>query len=669
MTFAAVRFRLVTLPALLAASWSLLACGSDSAPPSPAPAAVEGFSRAVLTRDAKNPLALALTPDGDVYYVERTGELRLYQARSGRVLEAAKLEVETAYENGLLGLVLDPAFADNRHLYLYYSAPLDPSITSGPPGRNLLVRFTARADGSLDPESRLELLSVPSERRCCHEGGSLAFAADGTLLLSTGDNTNPFESQGAAPIDGRPGRERLDARRTSGNPFDLRGKILRLEPDGGVPPGNLFPPDGSLGRPEIYVMGVRNPFRIAADPREQRLFFGDVGPDAENDGARGPRGYDEINLATAPGDYGWPRCIGENLPYADFDFETGTSNGSFDCDDKAPALLAYDYTTASYAALGTGYSADGVFLGRTAIAGAVYRSSAAATSRLPARFEGALLMADWARNLLAAVTVTPEHELSGVERLVASEDFRRPIDIEVGADGALYVLEYGSDFWGDNPDARLSRLEYGALDALAPVAELEASPAVGPAPLTVELSATGSRAAAPGATVVDFGWDLDADGNADAHGERLTHTFEESGEYDVGLTVTADNGVQSRPVSLRIVVGNAAPSVRILAPLRGASLSLSRPILLIGEASDPEDGVAACDELSWNISLVHASHAHPLGSVRGCEASFTADAADHANETGHLSYAVELVYTDHGGANGEPPLTGRQGLHFEVVAP
>jgi glucose/arabinose dehydrogenase len=330
------------------------------------------FTRITLSDTLQNPLAIAVRPDGGVYSIERTGQVRLWDGATGIERSALTLEVDTGYENGLLGLALDPEFTDTGYVYLYASAPRDESTTeSGPPGRNVLSRYTANADGSLEPESRTELFVVPSERRCCHEGGQLAFAADGTLLLSTGDNTNPFESQGTAPLDARPGREVFNSRRTAQNPFDPRGKILRFTRDGGVPEGNLFS-DPEQGLPEIYVMGVRNPFRIAPDPRVQRLFFGDVGPDAEIDAPRGPRGLDEINLVTAPGNFGWPLCIGQNQAYADFDFVNNAPGPNFDCADKVPALFAYDYATPSIPALGIGYLPDGTLSGRTAIAGAVY---------------------------------------------------------------------------------------------------------------------------------------------------------------------------------------------------------------------------------------------------------------------------------------------------------
>ncbi len=179
------------------------------------------------------------------------------------------------------------------------------------------------------------LLSIPLIRECCHSGGSLEFGKDGLLYIGVGDNTNPFESDGFAPIDERVGRHLFDAQRSAANTDDLRGKILRIQPEAdgtySIPKGNLFPLGTENCRPEIYIMGCRNPFRFSIDAKTNFLYWGDVGPDApETDTLRGPMGMGEFNQAREPGFFGWPYSRGNNQMYHDYDFKTEVSSGLFD---------------------------------------------------------------------------------------------------------------------------------------------------------------------------------------------------------------------------------------------------------------------------------------------------------------------------------------------------
>ncbi len=630
------------------------------------------WSRIVVSREARNPLALAVAPDGRAFYVERTGEVFAWSPLTGRTTLAARLDVDTDFENGLLGITLDPAFASNGWVYLYHATPVsDPPPASGPPGRNVLSRFVVRADSTIDLASRIDLLAVPSERQCCHEGGSLAFGPDGSLFLSTGDNTNPFESEGAAPLDERPGKERWNSQRTAQNPFDLRGKILRIKPDGSIPAGNLFPADGSLGRPEIYTMGSRNPFRIAVDRVTGRLYWGEVGPDAVIDTPRGPRGYDEINYADAPGNYGWPYCIADNQPYADYDFATSSVTGAFSCDGYRPALIFYDYLNIKYPALGNALSSEGAasLTGRTAIAGTVYRTpSPDAPYALPAPYADTLLMSDWTRDVLAGVEVAPDGGLAAIRRLLPWERFLRPIDMEVGPDGALYVLEYGTGYAGDNPDARLSRIEHSAVGRLKPVAVVNASTTAGQAPLEVTFSAAGSRTPGQGDRLARYDWDVDGDGRADGHGPTFRRTFTRDGVYTVSLVVVADSGERSIPAVVDVIVGNSPPVVTIVSPADESQIVSGTTVTLRGRAVDAEDGEAACARLAWDIRLGHNAHSHPLSTQVGCQTNLFADFGNHGDAL-NLFYVVELSYTDDGGDSGEPPLTGRQSIRLRLVRP
>lgn len=630
------------------------------------------YNRIILTDELANPMHMAVAPDGRVLMVERTGELKVWSPTTGRVTLAAWLDVDTAFENGLLGVVLDPQFAENRFVYLYLSEPVpDPAPATGPPGENILARFVLGDDNLLDLDSRLDLLRVPSERQQSHEGGGMAIGPDGTLYVSTGDNTDPFASDGFAPLDERPGRERFNSQRTAGNAFDLRGKILRINRDGSIPAGNLFPADGSQGRPEIYVMGCRNPFRIAVDPLTGRLAWGDVGPDALADSFRGPRGYDEINVADQPGNYGWPHCIADRQAYADFDFASGTAGPRFDCSATQPATLFYDYLTTSYLPLGNALDPEGRpsvpgigITGRLAIAGTFSRVPPQAPFALPAPFRDALLMTEWSRDIIAALDVAEDGTLRSIERFLPSEAFFRPIDLEIGPDGALYVLEYGSGYAGDNSDARLSRVEYSATGALSPVAVAHASATFGTAPLAVTFSAAGSRAPGAGDAVVAYEWDFDSDGTVDSRDAATAHTYSAAGGYTASLTVVGRSGRRSLPNTVSIVVGNRPAQVTILSPADGVLVAPGAEVELRGEAVDPDTGPVPCEDLSWDVRLGHNAHSHPLAEGTGCELTFVARRGEHPAGT-EIFFVAELRHVDRGNGT-QVPLIGRASIRINL---
>ena len=159
-------------------------------------------------------------------------------------------------------------------------------------------------------------------------GGSISFDSTGDLYIGTGDDVDPFGQggNGYAPLDQRY-PQRYDARNTAANTNDLRGKILRIHPlanAAGAPasapptrsrPGTCSRPARRSTKPEIFAMGFRNPFTVAADPAHPgTVVVGEYGPDAgANSATRGPAGVIEWNRVTKPGFFGWPLCVGRQL--------------------------------------------------------------------------------------------------------------------------------------------------------------------------------------------------------------------------------------------------------------------------------------------------------------------------------------------------------------------
>jgi cytochrome c len=300
---------------------------------------------------------------------------------------------------------------------------------------------------------------------------------DGDLYISVGDNTNPYESDGFAPLDERPGRSPWDSQKSASNANDLRGKILRVHPeiDGTytIPAGNLFPPGTPLTRPEIYVMGCRNPFRMAVDQATGWLYWGEVGPDAPADIAtRGPKGYDEWNQARTAGNYGWPYFIANNKAYIDYDFDTGLSATAFNpaapindspnntgptnLPPAQPAWLWYPYdNSVEFPELnGSG--------GLTAMGGPVYQYStnAPAKTRLPPYFDQTLFVWEWSRGYLKEIKIDDDGSPLKINPFLPTFQFLRPIDLKIGPDGVLYLIEWGSNSSGSNTDAKIERIDY-----------------------------------------------------------------------------------------------------------------------------------------------------------------------------------------------------------------
>src|SRR5688572_17742724 len=402
------------------------------------------FDKVTLDDNTENPMELTVAPDGTVYYIELAGRVKMYDPVARSVRTIGTIPVHRGNENGLLGITLDPDFETNRWLYLFYSAPT--------PEEQHVSRFTVAADGTLDMSSEKILLRIPHQRIiCCHSSGSLTFGPDGNLYISVGDDTQHAESQGYNPIDDRLANEpgtnpdadhARDARRSSGNTNDLRGKVLRItpQPDGTytIPAGNLFGLGGKYPgvegqtRPEIYTMGHRNPFRIQVDQETGWLYNGEVGPDAGGENAnRGPRGYDELNQIREAGNMGWPYCIADNKAYSNWDFATLTHSGFFNCsgtggvndgplNDSAwntgkantppttGALLWWPYTPHANAP-NFPWNTPPLQIpggpGRTAIAGPIYHfdSNNPADTKFPAWFDDKVFFADWSRDWISTL--------------------------------------------------------------------------------------------------------------------------------------------------------------------------------------------------------------------------------------------------------------------------
>ncbi len=532
----------------------------------------------LITGVLDEPMEMTILPNLDILITERKGQIMHYDHLTKKVKQVGFINsyFHTLHnksvnaEEGVLGLQADPDFAKNHYIYIYY-APVDTSV-------NQLSRFTF-VNGKVDPKSEKVILQVHTMREiCCHTGGSIAFGKDHNLFLSVGDNTTPFDEPNLpkkapntysfSPLDDRPGHEQYDDRRGSGNTNDLRGKILRIKikPDGtyDIPEGNLFPVGTAKTRPEIYIMGDRNPYRISFDKKTGFLYWGEVGPDANKDSlaTHGPRGYDEVNQARKAGNFGYPYFVGNNFPYREYDYATGkvgdafdpahpvnhsrNNTGLVDLPPAQPAFIWYPYDRSpDFWELGTG--------GRSAMAGPVFHSDMFAKPGLPAYYNGKLFIYDWIRNWIMAVEMLPNGDYTGLEPFMGHTKFSAPIDMELGPDGKLYVLEYGNGWFTKNPDAGLSRIDYNPGNRAPEIASISSNKMLGALPLTVTLNVD---AIDPEHDKMTYTWNLGNGVKKITTTPKLTYTYTKNGNYNVSVSVKDSKNAAGKSNSIRIAAGS-----------------------------------------------------------------------------------------------------------------
>lgn len=372
------------------------------------------------------PLKMALDGDAsgnvDVYWVERVGDVKRYSAVSKKIDLLGTLDADSKYESGLSGIALDPGFKTNNWIYFYYASGNQTKFSFR------VSRFTLnKTTSALDMASEKIMLDIPAGYSKQHTGGALRFDGAGDLWITVGEN------QGG--LDG------------PANTNDLRGKILHIHPtpDGAytIPSGNLFPPGTPKTKPEIFVMGCRNPYTLSIDPLRKGIAWGDVGPDHQLD-------HEEHNFTTTPGFYGWPLFAGQNLPLM-----TGynaaapvvVNSGVSPLPPATPAIYTYHQSAAM----------TGPFY--------YYDQNSPSKIKLPPHLNGTWFVSDFDANWIEGVTLDAKGQsIVKKERLwttIFGSTVKLPIDMQIGPDGAFYVIAYSGGSWfAADAGTSIVRIEY-----------------------------------------------------------------------------------------------------------------------------------------------------------------------------------------------------------------
>ncbi len=473
-------------------------------------------------------------PDGgvDIWFVERHGKVKRYEAASRTVSVVGSLDVYSDSparaaqtgdtETGLDGIVLDPAFAANHWLYLYYSAWAKPEFR--------VSRFTVNA-GKLDMQSEKILLAIPEGRiykgaALVLPGGALAFDPSGDLWIAVGADSK------LAPSVSETDRI-ASAEASASDMADLRGSLLRIHPDNSekgysVPAGNLgaywserFAAQGEADLakeyadpakvlPEIYVKGTRNPYSLSVDPVKRWAAWGDFGPN----GYSGQK-VEELDLAAHPSFAGYPYWSGRNY------FLLQGVGSQWNAMDPAAPVNASKWNTGprrlppAEPALYAYAAASGAFVeGNHPVTGPIYRYPGALASdvKFPPHFEGSWFTVDFASPGLRVFQIGEDgSSLSDSLAFLPDLKFERPLDLKQGPDGALYVVDYGNVWHGTSSNAAIGRIEYTG--TCRPVRAGAARATVPPQPHAITISGDQLRFGAVGQA-----WELRI---GDLHGREV----------------------------------------------------------------------------------------------------------------------------------------------------
>lgn len=540
-----------------------------------------GFVRSIVTAALGPATCMSATPDGRLFLGEHTGAIRVVDA-AGTLLGPPLITLSLAQSQqaqGLLGMTLDPGFATNGFLYVYYTS-------QGAEPANRVSRFTV-VGNTASPASEFVVWQNASPAGEDHLGGSLRVGNDGFLYIATGDN---FVSD------------------TSRDLTLEHGKLLRVALDGQVPVDNPFLAiPGAV--PTLWARGLRNPFRMALDDADGSLFISDVGGNKKT-------AEEEVNRSLVAADFGWPNQEGRRCFVSD-------------CEHFAAAEFAYAHNESPYFAPGQ----PGAGTQGAAILGPVYDGTL-----FPPEYIGDLFLADYANLWIRRLERDAQGQIVAASPFLEAPEAGPVVDLDIGADGALYYLTFADPASTVGFGSVLYRVSYVAGLDQPPVALASADVFGGVAPLAVQFDSLGSFD--PDGGVLTWSWDF-GDGNSSTLDAPL-HTYTQAGHYVASLTVS-DGANSTLSAALIIDVGNP-PVVTITNPLPGTTYSAGDIFSLTGSAVDPEDGTLGAGALVWSVRLIHAAHTHP--STIGPGDTFRIPNKGHTPENTHFEFTLTATDSD-----------------------
>lgn len=480
-----------------------------------------GFVAVQVTSGLTSPTAMAFAPDGRIFVTQQNGIVRVIKDGVLLATPFLQISVQASGERGLIGITLDPNFTTNGYVYLYYTLP-DGS-------RNQLSRFTANGDVAIAGSEQIILTFDPLSSATNHNGGAMHFGPDGKLYVAIGENAHSANAQN------------LDT---------YHGKLLRVNKDGSVPPGNPF--TGSAPKSRVWAYGLRNPFTFTFQPGTGRLFADDVGQNT----------WEEINDATTGGkNFGWPLAEGKG------------NNSSF-----TNPVYYYPHDTID----GTG----------CAITGGVFFNPD--STNYPAAYWGDYFFLDYCSQWINFLDLSGP---SATRSPFGTELGTGLLYISVGKDGNLYYLRRYA--------GALYKIIYTNNASPAIVKQPGAATISAGQSVTFSVTATGSKP-------LHYQWQKNgtAIANATASSYSLPNAkTSDAGNYRVVVSNAFGNTV-SNNAQLTITPANQSPQATILTPTEGTLYRGGDTIRFSGSATDAEDSTLPASAFAWSVAFHHNTHTH-----------------------------------------------------------
>jgi glucose/arabinose dehydrogenase len=572
-----------------------------------------------------SPTALAFTPDGRLLVTSEPGRLRIY--KDGALLTNPALDISgkvcTNGARGLLGVAVDPNFATNHYIYLFYTFKkhgVCPQNTAEVPV-NRVERYVLSDSNTATPDKIL-VDNIPNMHH--NNAGDLRFGKDGFLYITVGDGACDYANASLC----------FGQNDASQDLHSLLGKVLRITRDGGIPATNPYTGTDSArcnltGRTDVgkkcqetFASGLRNPFRFAFDPNASgtRFFVNDVGEGH----------WEEVSESRSGANYGWNLCEGTH--------DNAARPGTVNCGAApyTPPIHEYSHNSGCSSITAAAFVPNGVW---------------------PAGYDNSYLYGDYTCGKIFKLTPGGAGGYTRTE-FVTGLGENSAVAMTFGphqGSQALYYTTYGGNGPGSGGiGGEVRRIAYIGSANRPPTADVVANPTSGRSPLTVNFD--GSRSGDPdaGDTLASYLWNFgDGSPTQTTTTPKTSHTYSTNGTYTASLRVRDNHGTLSEAATVRIDAGNEAPTPVIDSPSAGLLFRVDQQITLSGRATDPQDGALPETSLEWQVLQHHTApnpHTHPYFSETGNNLTITAPMPEGLISTGAGNYLeVRLTATDSDG--------------------